>query len=224
MRVPQAVIFGEPNRGRPKRKSNLYGAPLKSIVPMAEKHDLNPKLLVEAFVESWRKKTSQCGSLTIRCRLMNQDSAIFLVTHEGKAVSQFPIKLEALEDPNSFKSCLENIPIPNYTKNETEQKQKKIGDLRYGMKRIDLKAKIIEVPPMKAVLTRFGTQSYVSNVVVADETGSIRLCLWNEQINKVHVGDGVEIENSYVASFAGEPQLRIGRKGMISVINHSPSS
>jgi len=89
------------------------------------------------------------------------------------------------------------------------------------MKEIDLKAKIIEIPPMKAVVTRFGNQSYVSNVEIADETGSIRLCLWNGQINKVHVGDEVEIENSYVASFAGEPQLRLGRKGIVSVSNHS---
>ena len=149
---------------------NLYEAPLKSIVPIAEKYGLNPKLLVDAFVESWRKKISRCESLTICCRLINRDSAIFLVTYEGKVVSQFSIKLEALKDPNSFKNCLQNTPI-SYYPNKIEQKQKKIGELRYGMKEIDLKAKIIEIPPMKAVVTRFGDQIYVSNVVIADETG-----------------------------------------------------
>ena len=190
---------------------------------MAERYGLDPKLLLEAFVESWRDKTAQCGSLTIYCRLISQDSANFLVTSEEKVVSQFPIKLEALRNPSFLKDRIQTIPTPDNVKKETSQKQK-IGELRHGMKIVHLEAKIVEIPPMKAVFTRFGTMSYVSNIEITDETGSIRLCLWNEQINKVHVGDRVEIENSYVANFAGEPQLRLGRKGIVSVSNQPPST
>ena len=216
-KVPQVAVFGESNRGRPRHMSNLFEDPLKSIIPIALKYNLNPKLLVEAFIEAWKNKTATCGDLIVHCRIINQDSAIFLVTKENDVVSQLSIKLRALNDPVSFKNSIKNIPVFDISKKETEQKQKKISDLRSGMKKIDIKAKVAEVPPMKAVVTRFGTQSFVSNIVITDETGSIKLSLWDDQIDKVHVGDIVEINNGYVASFAGEPQLRLGRKGTISV-------
>jgi len=55
-------------------------------------------------------------------------------------------------------------------------------------------------------------------VTIADETGSMRLSLWNDQIDKVHVGDEVELKNSYILRYRGEPQLRLGRRGTLSVI------
>jgi len=214
---PEAV-FGESTRGRPRHMSNLYEDPLKSIIPIAEKYDLNPMTLVEAFITSWRReKTSRCGSLTIYCRQVDPDAAVFLVTNEGKVVSQLSIKLRALRDPVSFKTCLQSIPAQDYSRKELEHGPRSIDELKCGMKNVTVKAEIIEIPPMRAVITRFGDQSYVSNVVIADGTGSIKLSLWNEQIDAVHVGDHVEIENGYIASFAGEPQLRLGRKGSVSV-------
>lgn len=91
------------------------------------------------------------------------------------------------------------------------------------MKGVTVKAKIIDTTPKKCVITRYGTQSYVSNVTIADETGTIKLSLWNNQIDEVHIDDEVEMKNCYVSSFSGEPQLRIGRKGAISVINPAPA-
>jgi replication factor A1 len=57
----------------------------------------------------------------------------------------------------------------------------------------------------------------VANALVSDETGKIKLCLWNEQIGTVSVGDTVEIENASVSTFKGERQLRIGRKGVLRI-------
>ncbi len=88
------------------------------------------------------------------------------------------------------------------------------------MKGVDVTAKIVEVPPIKPVISRWGSQCYVSNVMISDETGLIRLSLWNKQIDKVRVGDEVELTNCYVSRFAGQPQLRLRRKSTMSVINH----
>ena len=88
------------------------------------------------------------------------------------------------------------------------------------MEKIEIKAKITEIPPALHVHTRFGTTASVSNIKIADETGSIRLSLWNNQIDKVHVGDEIELKNCYVFRYRGEPQLRIGRKGTLSIINN----
>ncbi len=201
----------ERNRSRDHREP-------KSIVLIAAKHDLNPMQLTDAIVEAYRNKIQRCGSLDIIYRGEKQDSAMFLLTEGEKVVSQFPLRLELIRNPNFIKSFIKNSPKSKYLKKEPFKKQKKIEELKFGMKKINVDARIVDIPPRKLVTTEFGNQFYVSNVKIADDTGSIRLSLWNDQIEKVHVGDNVEIENCYVSSFAGEQQLRIGRKGTISVI------
>jgi len=68
------------------------------------------------------------------------------------------------------------------------------------------------------VFTRFGNYASVANALIADETGTIKLCLWNEQIKSISVGDTVQLENARVSTFRGERQLRIGKNGMLSIV------
>jgi ssDNA-binding replication factor A large subunit len=86
------------------------------------------------------------------------------------------------------------------------------------MKRINLKARVLDIPKAALVFTRFGEYARVSNALIADETGAIKLCLWNEKIKSVSVDSVVQIENASVARFRGENQLRLGRKARLSVI------
>jgi ssDNA-binding replication factor A large subunit len=58
----------------------------------------------------------------------------------------------------------------------------------------------------------------VTNAWIADETGKIKLCLWNEQADFVTVGDTVQIKNASVSTFKGERQLRLGKTGIVSVL------
>jgi replication factor A1 len=208
-------------RGRPRGENKLYFEPLFSITKIASKYDIDPKLLVESFIEAWKSKDAHCGRLKITCRgvIDNENSAVFLVTCEGKVVAQFPIKTEIIENENVFKNHLQQIPIreirERYNRKDTGLK-KTISQLRYQMKKVDLKAKIVEIPPVRRVMTRYGNVAKLTNIKIADDTGSIRLSLWNKGIDDLHVGDFVEIENSYVARYRGELQLRLGRKGTIN--------
>jgi len=211
--------YSKRGRGRPSRRSILYVDILESIILIAGKYDLDPNHLIDAFVEAWNDETSHLGKLKIICRERTQDSATLLITDGEKAVFQFPINLEVLNFPEYLKAQIQYFPLSPHARRKLEGKQKKISDLRYRMRRIDLKAKIIEIPPAKLVFTRFGTMADVSNVKIGDETGSIRLSLWNEQIDKVHVGDMIELKNCYIASYKGEPQIRIGRTGTLSIID-----
>ena len=86
------------------------------------------------------------------------------------------------------------------------------------MKKISLKAEVLEIPKSKLVYTRYGTTACVSNTLIRDETGSVKMSLWNYQIGTVHKGDKVEVKNGEVAWFSGEKQLRLGRSGSLSVI------
>lgn len=94
----------------------------------------------------------------------------------------------------------------------------KIQELRNGMKQVTIEAKVIEKSDPREVMARFKDETYkVATAIISDETGKIKLTLWNDQINQVKVNDTVKVENGYISSFRGEIQLNIGRYGKLTV-------
>lgn len=86
------------------------------------------------------------------------------------------------------------------------------------MKRVDVEGKIVDKGDPREVKSRFKDETYrIVDAVVADESGSVKLTLWNEQIEQVNVGDNIKIENGYVTSFKGETQLNVGKFGKLTV-------
>ena len=204
-------------RGRHKGISNQDHDNLYSIVLIARKHDIDPRQLVAGFIEAFNNRISHCGSLTITCRTLNQESAAFLITQGDQVVWQFPLKQDSLSNP-LFRDSIKEIPIPEKIKDD-EDKNRTIDELRSGMKGVTLTAKITEIPPAKNIVSRWGTPCLVSNVKIVDETGSIRLSLWNNQIGSVNIGDHIKIENGYVGNFLNQPQVRLSRSGTLTVTN-----
>ena len=93
-----------------------------------------------------------------------------------------------------------------------------IKDLRNEMKRVTVEAKVVEKGETREVRSRYKDETYqVADATIADETGSIKLTLWNEQIDQVEVGNRIKIENGYVTSFKGEVQLNVGKFGTMTV-------
>jgi replication factor A1 len=95
----------------------------------------------------------------------------------------------------------------------------KIKDLQTGMKRIYIEGEIVDKSERREVQSRFDYETYnIADVVLQDETGTIKVTLWNEQIDQVRVGDRIKIENGYVTSFKGEIQLNIGKFGKLTIM------
>ena len=101
-------------------------------------------------------------------------------------------------------------------KQNTESIFTAVNALRAGMKRVNVKAEVLEIPKPVQVHTQFGNTVMVVNALVQDDTGKIKLCLWEGQINSVTVGENIEIKNAHVCVFRGERQLRLGKKGVLS--------
>jgi replication factor A1 len=55
--------------------------------------------------------------------------------------------------------------------------------------------------------------------MISDDTGTIKLSLWDDQIKMVKEGDKISIENGYTQAFRGENSLNIGRYGKIVVMD-----
>ncbi len=209
----------EYGRGRHKGKMRMYAEPLYTIVEIASKYDIDPHRLIASIIKAWKNQTDQWKALTITCRgVKDEDTAMILVTDNDSVVSQFPIKTIVLENPNEFHNHLQYVPVHEIREryNRKETVSQKIGQLKNKMKRVDLKAKIIEILPMRRVMTRFGEWANFTNVTIADDTGTIQLSLWNNQLKTHDVGDPIEIKNGHVAQYQGELQLRLGRKGSIT--------
>jgi replication factor A1 len=94
----------------------------------------------------------------------------------------------------------------------------KIKELRDGMRRVDVEAKVIEKSPAREVMSRYKDVVHrVATAIISDDTGKIKLTLWNDQIDQVNVNDNVKIENGYITTFRGEMQLNVGRYGKLTV-------
>ena len=65
---------------------------------------------------------------------------------------------------------------------------------------------------------KFGKKGKVCNALVQDETGKVTLTLWNEDVDKVEVGDKVHVENGWCSEYKGEKQLSAGKFGKIEVV------
>jgi replication factor A1 len=93
-----------------------------------------------------------------------------------------------------------------------------IKDLKNGMKGISIEAKVVEKTAPRQVLSRYKDEMYnVATAMISDGTGTVKLTLWNEQINDVEVNDTVKIDKGYVTSFKGEIQLNVGKYGTLNV-------
>ena len=92
----------------------------------------------------------------------------------------------------------------------------KIADLKGEVSRVDVEGEVIEKGETRTVNLRAGGTSTVADATIKDDSGTIKLSLWGEQINSVDVGDKVKIENGYTKAFRGEVQLNIGRYGKLT--------
>jgi replication factor A1 len=95
----------------------------------------------------------------------------------------------------------------------------KINELRDGMRKVDIEGNVIEKSDAREVRSRWTNETYkVADATLEDETGTITLTLWNEQVSQVNVGDRVKIENGYIKSFRDVLQLNSGKYGTLTVL------
>jgi replication factor A1 len=182
--------------------------------------------LYQAMVEAREKGKTTCQSLTVEYRGSVKKESIFLITKETRVIVQFRLDEELLLRKNiCFESWMSTDKIrKQMNRQRTSSKMSiMIQDLRHGMKKVNIEAKVLETPQCATVQTRYGNSAKVTNALVADETGQIKLCLWNEQADFVNVGDTVQIKNASVSTFKGERQLRLGKNGTVSILQNRPN-
>jgi len=206
--------------GNLRQKKSTLG---ERIALLSVKHNIYPSEVFQALINARDNEKAACGSLTVEYRGKVKDEIIFLIKKENNAVAQFRVDEQFLSrKDNPFESWMSTDKIcKKIAKQNVESVFTSINDLRACMKRVNVKAEVLEIPKPVQVHTQFGNTVRVVNALVGDETGKIKLCLWEGQINAVTVGDSIEIRNSHICVFRGEKQLRLGKKGIISTLQSS---
>jgi len=210
-------------RGRPPGRFHSYGdiRLLEYLARISVKHEIDSGKFFSSFLDAFEHDEAACGELSIECRVKTRDHAIFLITKSHKVVAQFPVPEHILAKTNPLKEFTYRASFMRNSAQEAKSNHYQIKDLRVGMKRIDIKAKVLEVSQPRVVATRFGFYANVTNVLLTDETGAIQLPLWNKQADDISVGDLIQVENASVIAFRGVRQLKVGRSGRVSVVRNS---
>jgi len=193
---------------------------------LSVKYEVDYDQLIEGLIKARQNQEARCGKLLIECRHKAVAYDVFLITNDNKVVAQFPVPEYFLDQPNHLEDQTGSLLLRRLAKRAIPETPKQIRDLRFGMKRIDIKARVLNVPEARVVRTRYGEYARVTNALIADETGAIKLCLWNERGNDVLVDSVVQITNAHVTKFRGENQLALGRNAELSMVESAgfPSS
>jgi len=189
---------------------------------LSAKYEVDPDTFFCALLSAGENRKSKCGNLSIECRGKIKDRIIFLITNDSQVVAQLSVSENFLTtEGNPLRNFMGTDMIRKHAAKKIKSPASySIQNLRAGMTHVNLKAKVLEVTKPKQVFTRYGNYASLAKAVISDETGKIKLCLWNNQIDAVSAGATVQIENARTSMFKGERQLSLGKTGTVSNIEH----
>jgi len=92
----------------------------------------------------------------------------------------------------------------------------KVSELKPGMN-ATIEGEVTAIEPTREVRTKFGKLIRVANATVNDGSGEIIVTLWENDIDKVSIGDKIVIDNGWVSEFKGSMQMTAGKQGKIII-------
>jgi hypothetical protein len=152
-------------------------SPGEYLAFLSTKYEVDADSLFHALISAEENRKSKCGNLSIECRGKQRNKIILLITKDSKVVAQFPVSREfLLEQNNPIKDAQKaDVLCRHLMKKDREPHSLQIKDLRIGMKKVSLKAEVLEIAKPMLVFTRFGNYATVTNALIGDKTGQIKL-------------------------------------------------
>lgn len=93
----------------------------------------------------------------------------------------------------------------------------KANDLKPEMRRIDLDLKIVEIEEPRPYVSRAGREGRVTTAIGEDDSGRVKISLWDNDVDRVKVGNTVRIRNGYARLFRDEIHVSAGMYGKLEV-------
>ena len=110
------------------------------------------------------------------------------------------------------------MAVEGFFENKRQPVEAKVGELTPASRAVNVTAKVVSKSEVRDIpMGRDGSAHRVCDALVGDETGSIYLTLWDDNIEKVDVEHTVRVENGYVTLFKGNMRLNIGKYGKLDM-------
>jgi replication factor A1 len=94
----------------------------------------------------------------------------------------------------------------------------KLNEIQPKQGNIEVEAVIVELGETRAY-NKFGRELKVADAVIQDDSGTIKLTLWNDDIERFKAGDKIKFINGYANEFQGETSLTSGKFGKIEKLD-----
>lgn len=92
-----------------------------------------------------------------------------------------------------------------------------IKDLKANSGNVDIVAEVLEKDEPRT-FEKFGKTGKVCNAKLKDDSGEVKMTLWNEDVDKVNPGDKIHLENGWCSEYQGEKQVSSGKFGKIEIV------
>jgi replication factor A1 len=99
-------------------------------------------------------------------------------------------------------------------------------DLSLGLSDVNLQGLVLATDSVRTFDRDDGSQGRVSNLTLGDETGRVRVTLWDEKADRAEEldqGTSVEVVDGYVRERDGDLELHVGSRGAVEVIDDDVS-
>ena len=110
------------------------------------------------------------------------------------------------------------MAVEGFFENKRQPVDAKVGELTPQSRAVNVTAKVVSKSEIRDIpMGRDGSPHKVCDALVGDETGSIYLTLWDDNIEKVNENDTVKVDNGYVTLFKGNMRLNVGKYGKLDL-------
>jgi len=98
----------------------------------------------------------------------------------------------------------------------------RVEDLSLGASDVDLVGKVLDTDAVRTFDRDDGSEGKVANLTLGDETGRVRVTLWDSKATLAEAfdaGDVVEVGDGYVREREGELELHVGDRGTVEAVD-----
>ncbi|MFB6173477.1 MAG: single-stranded DNA binding protein [Halobacteriales archaeon] len=99
-----------------------------------------------------------------------------------------------------------------------------IADLSMGLSDVTLRGRVLATESVRTFDRDDGSEGRVANLVLGDETGRLRVTLWDERADLAEAfdpGESVEVIDGYVRERDGDLELHVGDRGTVERIEET---
>ncbi|MFH1587030.1 MAG: OB-fold nucleic acid binding domain-containing protein [Candidatus Diapherotrites archaeon] len=93
----------------------------------------------------------------------------------------------------------------------------KVNELKAKAAIDSIEGEIVSIGEVRSFANERGSGK-VANAALKDDTGEVKMTLWNEQTEQVKEGDKIKIEEGWCSEYQGQIQIGTGKNGKLTVL------